>query len=142
MANEHITFNEFWENVQNENKGQLVDLWNEYKEHENDYDGKIYRMEELDELLYGKEPTEIMRLCYFGYDENTEGELHARETGGNYHRQEFNPNKNYVRFNGYGNLVSLDDIEIFGNPYYSGRTYLDKYDAECLYNWLIETEQL
>ena len=63
-------------------------------------DDKIFPMEELDEFYRGAEPLELLRRAFFGYDEPCEKcERHYP----------FNPNRNYFYFNGYGNLVSIDE---------------------------------
>ena len=64
------------------------------------YDDKIYPMDELNELFQGTEPDEIIRRAFYGYDEpiNKDEE-----------RLPFNPNREYFYFNGYGNLVSIDE---------------------------------
>ena len=61
------------------------------------YDDKIYPMEELNELFQGTEPEEILRQAFYGYDETYK------------ERSPFNPNREYFYFNGYGNLVSIDE---------------------------------
>lgn len=83
-------------------------------------DGRYYLMEELDELMIDKEPSEVLRMAFFGYDEDT---YHTDAHG---HREygAFNPNRDYFTFNGYGNLVSSDYVD------YSG--YLDHYFIEAL----------
>lgn len=62
-------------------------------------DDRYYSMEELDELYSGQSATEILRRAFYGYDEDTSTEESHTE---------FNPNRDYFRFNGYGNLVSAD----------------------------------
>ena len=71
---------------------ELVDLLQTM----NAYDGcfeesTYYDMEEFDEFLSNCTPSEIAQMIYFG---------------------EFNPNDDYFRFDGYGNLESLDWQEI------------------------------
>lgn len=61
-------------------------------QHMNGYDGcfeeaTYYDMEEFDEFLSGRTPMEIAQMIFFG---------------------DFNPNNDYFRFNGYGNLESAD----------------------------------
>ena len=64
------------------------------------YDDKIYPMEELNELFSNEKPDEIIRRAFYGYDETyTKDEQ----------REPFNPNRDYFYFNGYGNLVSIDE---------------------------------
>ena len=71
---------------------ELADLL----QHMNEYDGcfeeaSYYDMDEFDELMSNYMPMEIAQRIYFG---------------------EFNPNDDYFRFDGYGNLKSLDWQEI------------------------------
>lgn len=61
-------------------------------QHMNAYDGcfeeaTYYDMDEFDEFMSNYTPMEIAQMIYFG---------------------EFNPNDDYFRFNGYGNLESAD----------------------------------
>lgn len=63
------------------------------------YDDKCFPMEELNEIYQCTEPLEILRRAFYGYDEPYKGGQ----------REPFNPNRNYFYFNGYGNLVSIDD---------------------------------
>lgn len=57
-------------------------------------DNRYYDMDELNEFYSGQEPTEILYRAFYGYDED--------------HGGEFNPNREYFTYNGYGNLVSSD----------------------------------
>lgn len=51
-------------------------------------------MEYLDDYYRDQEPTEILLRAFYGHDADTDGQ--------------FNPNRDYFRFNAYGNLVSSD----------------------------------
>lgn len=64
------------------------------------YDDKIYPMEDLNEIYQGANPEEILRRAFYGYDEPVNKDDQRRP---------FNPNRNYFYFNGYGNLVSIDN---------------------------------
>ena len=64
---------------------------------------RLTPMDELDELYQGKEVTEILRRAYFGHDDDTWHHENGERVYG-----EFNPNRDYFYFNGYGNLVSTD----------------------------------
>lgn len=92
-------------------------LLNYYKKNEDDFnhdieemdsyngclgDGRIEPMELLDELFQGTEATEILRRAFFGYDD-----AYAKSE----QRATFNPNRDYFYFNGYGNLVSTDELD-------------------------------
>ena len=65
----------------------IVGIHNEYCDANNDPDARIYCMDELDEILDGKTPTQILMMMHFG---------------------NFNPMDEYFRFDGYGNLESTD----------------------------------
>ena len=67
-------------------------------------DDRYYSMNELDELYSGTEPTEILYRAFYGYDEET----YTTDASGNKQYGPFNPNREYFRYNGYGNLVSAD----------------------------------
>lgn len=91
------------------------DVFNACIEELDDYNGylgdnRYYDMESLNELYASEEPLEILQRAYFGYDEDT-------HSGNGDDYGEFNPNRDYFHFNGYGNLVST------GYPTYS--EYLD-----------------
>lgn len=60
-------------------------------------DEEYIPMEDLDIFMENKSPSDILMRAFFGYDEDTDGA--------------FNPNRNYFKFNGYGNLVSTDYID-------------------------------
>lgn len=83
-------------------------------------DDRYFSMDELDELHNGTEPSELLRRAFFGYDEET----YTTDRDGNKTYGAFNPNRDYFRYNGYGNLVSADYKD------YSGQ--LDKYAVESM----------
>ena len=72
-------------------------------------DDRYYSMDELDELysgIYkGIETSELLRMAFYGYDEET---YTTDEYGNKTYYGSFNPNREYFRYNGYGNLVSAD----------------------------------
>lgn len=78
-------------------------------------DNRCYEMEELNELYSGTEPLEILYRTFYGYDDET----WTTDNEGNKTYGEFNPNRAYFYFNGYGNLVSCD--------YKDYSDFLDKY---------------
>ena len=96
-------------------------LFNYYQEHEDDFnhdieeldswngilgDRRAEQMDYLDEIYQGKEATEILRRAYFGHDDDSWHEENGERVYG-----EFNPNRDYFYFNGYGNLVSTDELD-------------------------------
>lgn len=83
-------------------------------------DNRMYPMEELNELYANTEPLELLYRVFYGHDDNT----WTTDASGNKTYGEFNPNREYFYFNGYGNLVSCDYID------YSD--YLDKYAIEAM----------
>ena len=77
-------------------------------------------MEELNEFYHGTDPLEILERAYYGRDDDT----WTTDASGNKTYGEFNPNRAYFYFNGYGNLVSSD---------YKDYSYkLDEYFIEAL----------
>ena len=83
-------------------------------------DDRYYSMDELDELYAGTEPSEILNRAFFGYDEET----YNTDSSGNMKHGQFNPNREFFRYNGYGNLVSAD--------YKDYSALLDKYVVEAM----------
>ena len=81
-------------------------------------DDRYYSMDELNEFYNGVEPSEILRRAYYGHD----AETYTTDASGNKEYGEFNPNRDYFTYNGYGNLVSADYKD------YSGK--LDRYAVE------------
>lgn len=101
------------------------DIYSEAIEELDSYNGylnddRYYSMDELDELYTGTEPSEILRRAYYGYD----AETYNTDGSGNREYGQFNPNREYFTYNGYGNLVSADYKD------YSG--HLDKYAIEAM----------
>lgn len=101
------------------------DLFNDCIEELDSYNGylgddRYFSMDELDELHNGIEPSELLRRAFYGYDEET----YTTDRDGNKTYGAFNPNRDYFRYNGYGNLVSADYKD------YSGM--LDKYAVESM----------
>lgn len=101
------------------------DVFNDCMEELDSYNGylgdnRYFPMDELDELHNGTEPSELLRRAFYGYDEDT----CVTDSDGNKNYGAFNPNRDYFRYNGYGNLVSADYKD------YSGM--LDKYAVESM----------
>lgn len=67
-------------------------------------DDRMYQMEDLSEIYHDEDPLEILRRAFYGHDDET----YTTDERGEKHYGEFNPNRDYFYFNGYGNLVSCD----------------------------------
>lgn len=67
-------------------------------------DDRYYSMNDFNELHNGLQPDELLRRAFYGYDEET----YTTDRDGNKTYGAFNPNRDYFRYNGYGNLVSAD----------------------------------
>ena len=65
-------------------------------------DDRYYEMECLKEFYSGTDPIELLQRAYFGRDDDT---WHTDSRGEKIYG-EFNPNRDYFYYNGYGNLVS------------------------------------
>lgn len=96
-------------------------------------DDRYYSMDELDEFYGGTKPSEILARAFYGYDEET----CATDASGNKEYGAFNPNREYFRFNGYGNLTSADYKDYSGQlDHYiiksmlENRNYIDTIDDE------------
>ena len=112
------------------------DIFNDCMEELDSYNGylgddRYYLMDELDELHNGTEPSELLRRAFFGYDEET----YTTDRDGNKTYGAFNPNREYFRYNGYGNLVSADYKDYSGilEPFAievmrENRNYIDSID--------------
>lgn len=101
------------------------DIFNECIEDLDSYNGwlnddRYYYMEELQELYFGVDPVEILRRAFYGYDAETwHTDSHGEKEYG-----AFNPNRDFFRYNGYGNLVSCD--------YKDYSDFLDDYAIESM----------
>ena len=102
------------------------DIFNECIEELDGYnsylgDDRYYEMEYLNEFYNNTEPLELLQRVYFGRDDDN----WTTDNNGNKTYGEFNPNRDYFYYNGYGNLVSSD---------YKDYSYkLDHYFVDSLY---------
>ena len=98
-----------------ENLDEFISAINELDSY-NGYlsDNRLYEMEMLDEFYQGQSATEILRRAFYGHDER-DGE-----------KSEFNPNREYFYYNGYGNLVSVGEYD--KEDYY--KSFLDEFAIE------------
>lgn len=67
-------------------------------------DDRYYEMELLNEFYNGVDPIEILTRAYYGHDADS----WTTDSRGDKIYGEFNPNRDYFTYNGYGNLVSTD----------------------------------
>lgn len=107
--------------LKNLDDSEMVNVWNEYCERVNDYDSRIEDMEMLDEIFSGQDAIYILQRAYYGHDQWSDD-------------SEFNPNRAWFTFNGYGNLISLDWI---GYNSYAGK-FGDCIDEEAVVDYIID----
>ena len=101
------------------------DVFNDCIEELDGYNGylgndRYFDMEELDDFYRDSDPTELLQRVYFGYDEDDV----IIDQWGEQHSREFNPMRDYFRYNGYGNLVSTN--------YKDYSAHLDHYAIEAM----------
>lgn len=65
-------------------------------------DNRYYSMDEINVFYSDAEPLELLQRAYFGRDDDN----WTTDSSGNKTYGEFNPNREYFTYNGYGNLVS------------------------------------
>ena len=92
-------------------------------------DDRYYDMYELDEFYSDCKPSELLARVFYGYDEDTSNENNHTE---------FNPNRDYFRYNGYGNLVSADFKDYSDHldhwaveSMLENRRYIDSIESDC-----------
>ena len=83
-------------------------------------DDRYYSMYDIDEFYRDTEPSELLNRVYYGRDDDT----YTTDSNGNKTYGEFNPNREYFYYNGYGNLVSSD--------YKDYSAHLDAYAIEAM----------
>ena len=83
-------------------------------------DYRYYEMEMLNEFYNDTEPLELLYRTYYGRDDNT----YTTDSREDKTYGEFNPNREYFYYNGYGNLVSSD--------YKDYSSHLDEYAIESM----------
>jgi len=81
----------------------LEKFWQEYwDENDLDPDSRPMDMSGLNDYASSlDEPADILFRAFYGHDYNPWNE-----------KEEFNPNQEWFAFNGYGNLVSIDDCRL------------------------------
>ena len=98
-------------------------------------DDRYYEMELLNEFYNGFEPLELLQRVYFGRDDDS---WHTDEHGQK-HYGEFNPNRDYFTYNGYGNLVSSNykDYSYLLDDYFI-ENLIENYESLYLDNEILE----
>lgn len=101
------------------------DVFNDCIEELDDYNGylgddRYFDMEEIDEFYRDTNPTELLQRVYFGYDEDDV----IIDQWGEEREKEFNPMRDYFRYNSCGNLISTS--------YKDYSDHLDKYAIEAM----------
>ena len=86
---------------------ELLAVHNTYIEHVNAWDDEIFDMDMFNDIFDGQTPEYIACRIFYG---------------------DFNPNSDYFRFNGYGNLESVWSYEL------CGAMYLDDIAQYCIDN--------
>ena len=92
-------------NYLEENEEEFVELIEDLDSY-NGYlnDRRCYPMDDLNEFYRETEPIDILYRTYYGHDDDN----YTTDERGERHYGEFNPNREYFYYNGYGNLVSTD----------------------------------
>ena len=88
------------------------DIFNQAIEELDSYNGylgddRYYLMDDFNDSHTNLDPLELLERAYYGYDADT---WYSNSIGDKEHGQ-FNPNRDYFTYNGYGNLVSTDYID-------------------------------
>lgn len=104
----------------------FVELWNAYCRDINSED-LIYHMYDLDEEAAGATPTELAFSFLNGYG----------ICPGTDNIEQFNPNRDYYYYNGYGSLVSFDCLY---NDY--NGSFLNFIDENALLEFINENEEV
>ena len=116
------------------------DIFNDCMEELDGYNGylndnRYYLMEELDDFYRDSDPLEILYRAYYGRDDDT----WTTDNTGNKTYGEFNPNRDYFYYNGYGNLVSSDykDYSYLLDDYFI-ESLLENYESLYLDDEILE----
>ena len=67
-------------------------------------DDRYYDMDDLDEFYCDAKPLDLLYRVFYGRDDDA----WTTDAHGDKHYGEFNPNRSYFYYNGYGNLISSD----------------------------------
>ena len=106
-----MTFEKFEEIFNELSDAGKIELWNDLCD-DYAYDERLYNMDDLDELLEGKKPSELLSMA----------------------DDDFKYTDDYFYFNAYGHVCSVDDFDEFVA---NGRG-----DTEEIYEWLESHDRL
>lgn len=106
-----MTYETFKELFNSLNDAEKIELWNDLCD-DYAYEERLYNMDDLDELLGDRKPSELLTMV----------------------DDDFSYNDDYFYFDGYGRLCSVKYLEIF---FETGRG-----DIEEIYEWLDSHDKL
>lgn len=78
--------------IENLSDDEIIEAYNEYCDYNNDHDSIVYPMDEFDEVTESFTPMELASSVVYG---------------------EFNPSDDWFTFDGYGNLQSFRNSDVF-----------------------------
>lgn len=98
-------------------------------------DNRYYRMEDISEFYADTDPLEMLSRAFYGYDADN----YITDEYGRKEHREFNPNREYFTYNGYGNLISTDykDYSCLLDDYFIA-DLIENYESLYLDNEILE----
>lgn len=127
MSDKKILEEKLRDTLRNMDSEELLYVWNEYTDRANYPDDRIYMMQELDEIYNGTDATEVLMRAFYGHD----------DFGTDKTDTEFNPNRDYFYYNGYGNLVSCEYLD--WNKY-ANRYCCSIIDEDAIVDYMIDNK--
>ena len=121
MTNKEQLTTQIMEVLKSLDDSDMVYIWNEYCEAAHYYDNRIEDMDMLDEIFNGQDAICILQRAFYGHDQWSD-------------ESEFNPNRAWFMFNGYGNLISIDWVGY--NSY--AEKFGDCIDEDALLDYIID----
>ena len=106
-----MTYERFKELFGDLNDAKKIELWNDLCD-DYAYEERLYNMNDLDELLGDRKPSELLTMV----------------------NDDFNYNDDYFYFDGYGRLCSVNYLEIFFSQ--------SRGDIGEIYEWLKNNDKL
>lgn len=101
----------------------IVAIWNEFCYETNNYDEEIFDADTLEEMINSSNESGLYWVNRFFFGSDDYGDNSA------------NPNRDYFKFNGYGNIVSFDYI------YNSYSHEFNHIDIDDLINYIVENSE-